>query len=1060
MNTFIQSIGRRLFICLVLIIILVSNIPAQNAIRFNHLTVRNGLSQSAVNCIFQDNKGFLWIGTQDGLNRFDGYNFKVFKNNPSDSTTIKENFILSIYEDAAGTLYCETRSGFFQKYNASNESFSVIPKGTLNVEKFKASSVLPSLIDRDGNHWIVSGGKGKGLLRHNPGSRDSTWFKHSASNPRSLSDDRVYSVYMDRSGVIWAGTYNGLDRFNPADGSFTHFRHNPNDPGSISDNWVWPILEDSRGTMWVGTVRGGLNRFDRSIGKFYTYQNELTKPNSLNSNFILSLFEDRGGVIWVGTSDAGLNSFHPASQYFEHFVHDPDRKNSLSDNSILSMIVDRKGNTWVGTRNNGFDRFDKKTGKSINYQNQPTNPNSVAGNAIPVMFEDHAGTIWLGTFTNGLDSFDPATGQFKHYKNDPKDPRSISDNRIYSIYEDKEHVLWVGTYGGGLNKFDRERGSFTNYKYNKNDSTTISSDGVWSLLEDRNGDLWVGTFGGGLNKFDRKKNIFQHFKHDDKNPNSISDDIIVSLFEDKNGTLWIGTSSGLNKFNRETGSFKYYREKDGLPNDVIFGVLEDKNGNLWISTNNGISRFNPIKETFRNYYADDGLQGNEFNQNAYTKNKFTGEIYFGGNNGFNIFQPEKVTDNPYIPPVVFSGFQRYNTDNKDGKAIVEKGISNGDIINLTYKDNIISFDVAALNYYNSSENQYKYKLEGFNENWIQMGNNHTIIFTNLSHGEYKLLVQGSNNDGIWNENAASLKLNITPPWWKTNIAYGLYLLVFFGMLYSARRIELKRREQKAQIRESALRIKATEAEKRALEIENERKTKELEEARQLQLSMLPKELPALPHLEIAAFMRTATEVGGDYYDFMVQENGVVNVAFGDATGHGLQAGTMVTLMKGFFTSDSSKLGLQEFMSHCSRVIKEIKLGRILMSFSYLKIDKNKITVTSAGMPPIYLYNKKTNVVEEIVIQGMPLGAMKNANYSIVEKELNAGDTILLLTDGLPEQMNNKEEMFDYSRVKQQFNEVIENSPEKIIEKLVEAGDEWMSGRLQDDDITFVVIRAK
>lgn len=298
------------------------------------------------------------------------------------------------------------------------------------------------------------------------------------------------------------------------------------------------------------------------------------------------------------------------------------------------------------------------------------------------------------------------------------------------------------------------------------------------------------------------------------------------------------------------------------------------------------------------------------------------------------------------------------------------------------------------------------------------------------------------------------------PWWRTNIAYGIYFIAFFSFLFGVRQYEINRREQKAQISESALQIKATEAEKRALEIENERKTKELEEARQLQLSMLPKELPDLPDLEIAAFMRTATEVGGDYYDFMVQDDGVLNVAFGDATGHGLQAGTMVTLMKGFFTSDASKLGLQEFLNHCSEVIKEINLGRILMSFSYLKIDNKNLQITSAGMPPIYYYHKETNQVEEIFIPGIPLGAIRNAEYTTAEKELKSGDTILLLSDGLPELMNHKEEMFDYPRVQEHFIDNIKKSPDTIIEKLVAAGDNWMAGRNQNDDITLVVIRVK
>jgi serine phosphatase RsbU (regulator of sigma subunit) len=351
-------------------------------------------------------------------------------------------------------------------------------------------------------------------------------------------------------------------------------------------------------------------------------------------------------------------------------------------------------------------------------------------------------------------------------------------------------------------------------------------------------------------------------------------------------------------------------------------------------------------------------------------------------------------------------------------------------------------------------------LEGFNDNWIQLGNNHTVTFTNLSPGEYRLQVAGSNNDGIWNEAGASLMIVVSPPWWKTNLAIGFYFIAVFSILFGLRRYEINRREQKAQIRESALRIKATEAEKRALEIENERKTEELEQARQLQLSMLPKELPTLPDLEIAAFMRTATEVGGDYYDFIVEENGTLNVAFGDATGHGLQAGTMVTLMKGLFTSDSTKFGIQEFMSHCNQVLKSVNVGRILMSFSYLKIHNKKLQITSGGMPPIYYYHKDTNKLEEIMVQGMPLRAMRNAQHNVVEKDLKSGDTILLLTDGLPELMNGNKEMFDYSRIKEHFIRIVESPPQTIIEKLVEAGDNWMNGGTQEDDISFVAIRVK
>jgi serine phosphatase RsbU (regulator of sigma subunit) len=330
----------------------------------------------------------------------------------------------------------------------------------------------------------------------------------------------------------------------------------------------------------------------------------------------------------------------------------------------------------------------------------------------------------------------------------------------------------------------------------------------------------------------------------------------------------------------------------------------------------------------------------------------------------------------------------------------------------------------------------------------------------LSPGKYDLKVIGSNNDGVWNNKGASLFIEVTPPWWKTKIAYSFYILIVLGTLFMIRRTDLKRREQKAKMRENELRLKATEAEKRAIEVENERKTKELEEARQLQLSMLPKELPKLPNLEISAFMRTATEVGGDYYDFIVQDGGLLNIGFGDATGHGLQAGTMVTLMKGFFTSDAARMEPNDFMNHCTTMIKEIKLGRILMSFSLLKIKDSRLTLTSAGMPPVYHYKKKANDIEEILIQGMPLGAMRKFSYQVVEKELHSGDTLLLMTDGLPEQMNTNDEMFDYPRVKTHFKEIAEQTPDEIIKSFVTLGDEWMGDRVQADDISLIVIKVK
>jgi ligand-binding sensor domain-containing protein/serine phosphatase RsbU (regulator of sigma subunit) len=1041
-------------------LLFISEVFSQPYIAFNHLTVEDGLSQSSVTCILQDSKGFMWFGTQDGLNRYDGYSFKIFKNDPSDSTSLSNNFIFSIYQNQSDQFFIETQGGTLHLYNPRSESFLIVIKDSVNLENARISTVGALLRESSGLEWTGGLGNETGLKRTDTKTGQSTIFKHNPDDPFSLSDDKVYSVFRDRSGNLWIGTFNGLDRLDEQTGKFYHYKNNPNDTKSLADNWVWPIYEDSRGNLWIGTVRGGLCRFDTGSNTFINYKNDPNDPATINDNFIFSIYEDRTGLIWIGTNLGGISYFNPLTQPFELYRHDPENTNSLSDDIILSMLVDRKGDYWIGTRNGGLNRLEYNRKTFTRYYPSTSTPNSLISNSIQSLLEDRSGVIWIGSYSSGLDSYNPKTGTFTHYLHDPADPGTITDNRIYSIAEARDGNIWIGTYAGGLNKIDRKSGKISNYQFEENDSTSISSNATWSMAFDGSDNLWIGTFGGGVNLFNQKSQTFSHLNHNPDDSTSISDNYIIRVFKDSKDNLWFGTTKGLSRYLKDSNIFKNYTEKDGLANSFVYGIVEDDKGNLWISTNDGLSKFNPANETFKNYYYIHGLQGNEFNQNAFAKDENTGNLLFGGLNGFNVFHPDSLKDNIIPPPIAFTGYMRYNTDESEGKPIVEKGISYRDSIFLTYKDNIITIEFAALTFYNNTENQFKYKLEGFTDNWIELGHNRSVVFANLSPGDYSLKVIGSNSDGVWNEEGTSLMIFVSPPWWRTNIAYGFYFIAIFNLLFGVRRVEIKRREQKAQIRESALQIKATEAEKRALEIENERKTKELEEARQLQLSMLPKELPDLPDLEIAAFMRTATEVGGDYYDFIVQEDGVLNVAFGDATGHGLQAGTMVTLMKGFFTSDSTKFGLKEFMGHCTKVIKDIKLGRILMSFSYLKIDKKKLQITSAGMPPIYYHHKKTNQLEEIIIEGMPLDAMKMAKYETTEKTLNSGDTILLLTDGLPEQMNGKNEMFDYPRVKKHFSDIINNSPNTIIEKLVNAGDKWMNGSTQEDDITFVVIRIK
>ena len=1051
---------RKLCCCLGVALWVVSSVGfSQQKIRFSHLGVKDGLSQSAVNCIFQDRQGFMWFGTQDGLNRFDGYSFTVFKHNPEVPASISDNFIVSIREDSSGTLWFGTLNNpkTLDRFDRRTETFSHHASDSVDLRTAAGSSVFSSYEDHAGVRW--SGSIGGGLTRLDTKTGVKKEFKHDAANPKSLSDNRVYSVFGDRAGTIWVATREGLDRFEPATETFIHFRNDPKNPNSISDNWAWPMFEDRDGTLWVGTVRGGLNKFDRTTGTFLSFKHDASDPKSLSDDFVLSIYQDRSGLLWVGTGNDGLNTFHPGLNAFRLFSNEPSNARSLADNVIKSLYVDRSGAAWIGTQS-GLEKFDPRTGTFTHYKNNPAQANSLGENLVVSICEDRSGAMWFGTYSSGLDKFDRTTGTFTHYRKDPANPNSLSDNRVYALLEDRNGVLWVGTYGGGLNRLDKKTGRFTLFAHHDSIATSLSANGVWSLCEDHEGVLWVGTYGGGLNRFHPETETFTAYKHIATNSASLSDDIVICLYEDRLNTLWVGTTAGLNRFDRARGTFTSYREKDGLPNDFIFGILEDDHGNLWLSTNKGLSKFDPRTASFRNFDVNDGLQGNEFNQNAYAKSAVTGEMYFGGNGGFNLFHPDRVKDNPFVPPVVFSAFRRYNTDDSEGKPIEESGIPARQEIHLTYKDNIATFEFAALNFFNTFKNRYAYKLEGFSENWIQLGTEHRATFTNLDPGEYTLRVKGSNNDGVWNDHGAAMKLVVTPPWWKTRWAYAAYVLIFLGVLYQLRSFEINRREQKARVRESELRAKAAEAEKRALEAENERKTKELEEARQLQLSMLPREVPQLPHLDIAVFMKTATEVGGDYYDFQLDGSGTLTVACGDATGHGMQAGTVVTLMKGLFTSDASRLELRTFFNHSSKAIKEIKMGRLLMAFTMVKITGRHVAFATAGMPPVFICRNGDGSIEEVMLKGMPLGAMKNFPYVVHEEELRPGDALLLLSDGLPEQKNAAGEMFDYARVQEKLKDVAACSSQEIISHLARAGEEWMHDAVQEDDITMIVIKMK
>lgn len=793
------------------------SLPAQRqeGTTFERITIEQGLSQNTVLAVLQDSRGFIWLGTEDGLNRFDGYTFKVYRHDPDDPGSLSNNFIRAIYEDTPGTIWIGTQGGGINRFDPKTGSFTryTYKPSTPNC---LSNNVVWTI--RGGPPGVVWIGTDNGLNRFDCKTETFTRWFHQEDNPNSLSNGKVKSICKDGTGGLWIGTLEGgLNRLvfnNPEtpdkkEGTFTHYRHHPDIPGSLSHDKVYTVFVDSAGVLWVGTLNGldkfdsrngiftnyakkysdrfnpnghinvltggdggdasilwigtyggGLYRFEGKKEMFTRYKYNPGRPGSLSNNRIQSIYIDTTGILWVGT-DSGLNTLDKKKNKFGHWEMEPDRSNSISNNNIFSVYKDGEGIIWLGTEG-GLRRFDRENNKCA-----PTKiDGSEMDKKIQAIHEDSTGILWLGTSESGLYQIHREKGTFVHYKHVPANPGSLSDNRINVIHKDTTGILWIGTRTG-LNRFKPETGTFKCYRHLPGNAGSLSDDYVSVIHEDHSGVLWIGT-ANGLNRFHRKSDTFTHWKRNPGDRESLSNDSITAILEDKNGGLWIGTmGGGLNKFDKN-GTFKHYLERDGLPNDSISGILEDAEGDLWISTNKGVSKFDSKQETFKNYDVKDGLQSNEFNGGTCYKSA-DGEMFFGGINGFNAFYPNEIEDNPHVPPIVITAFQIMNESVEiGGDSPLKQAINETKEITLSYRDYFFSFEFAALDFTNPAKNMYAFKMEGLDEEWIRTGAKRRFVtYTNLDPGEYVFRVKGSNNHGVWNNEGTSIKIIITPPLWKT-----------------------------------------------------------------------------------------------------------------------------------------------------------------------------------------------------------------------------------------------------------------------------------------------------
>ena len=812
------------------------SVSAHSRLKFEHITTDNGLSQSTVTSILQDYMGFMWFGTLDGLNKYDGYNFTVYRHSPDDSNSLRSNQIRSIYEDTDGNLWIST-SGGLSRYDRDHDKF--INYDTNNGYSLEAMEILNVFRDSKDNLWICT--NGNGLISYDYTRDHSVNYVANPDNPETLIDGMIRQVFEDSKGNILVATARGgLSKFDYNTRTFKNYIHDENNPQSIAGNSIYSIIEDSEGYLWLACYGAGLSYIhvdDIYSGIFTTLKHDPTNNNSLSNNNILTICEGKNGGLWIGTENGGLDFYRKEAGTFTHYRNNQNNPFDLNNNSVYSLYRDKTGDIWIGTYSGGINLLNYSNQGFIHYQNTPT---GLSSNAVWDFSEDRNGYIWIGTDGGGLNRFDPDTENFEHFDTANS---SIATDAVLSVFVDSKDRVWTGTWGGGLNLFNKQEKSFTSFTMNNSE---IPNNNVFDIIEDKDGYLWFASQKG-LTRFNTNKRSFKNYNisnsslhddfleviklsstgnlllgasngfiifkpasenftaylHNEKDENSISHNFITDIFEENEDTVWIATRNGLNKLSLSTNRIKRYFKSNGLPNDSIFGIEKDDDGFLWISTNGGLSRFNPSTEEFRNYSRVDGLQSDNFIKKSSFKSK-SGTLYFGGVNGFNTFDPRYIVDNEAIPPVVITDFQIFNKPVKPGiiESPLEKQISQTDKIVLSYKDSVFSFGFTALNYVSPEKNQYSYKLEGFDKEWNYIATRRSATYTNLDPGEYIFRVKGSNNNYCWNEKGTSIKIIITPPFWKTmwfRAAAGITLILVIAVSYILRTRAIRERNRQLEV---------------------------------------------------------------------------------------------------------------------------------------------------------------------------------------------------------------------------------------------------------------------
>lgn len=811
---------------------------------FKRISVENGLSNASVISIFQDSKGFIWFGTMDGLNQYDGYEFTIYKKTPGDTLSLSDNRVEEIFEDSNNNLWIGTSNGL-NLFDREHGKFTRFLHNPINNNTI-SHNYIASIIEDDGCLWITT--MGGGINHYDVQKNKFVHYKHVPSNLNSISNNNVWTVFKDSNNNLWFGTVNeGINLFNRKTKAFTRYKfgngnkllntisciseisdnnylvgtsaglikstlngkesdltiwkNEPNQPNSISEGRVLEIFNDKSNNLWIAATMG-LDIFDLEANNFTHFRNDNYNNKSISTNEVWSIVQDNQGQIWFGTYKGGINVLNPNQKHFKYWTHNPNNNKSLISKSVLAFEENQDSTLWLAIDHGGLSLFDRHKGTLKTFVHGSGENNGLLNNSITCLHLDSKNKLWLGYWAGGLSMFDLETEQFTHYC-----PPEFEIERwhIWDIHEDQNGLIWTASLGSGISCFNPSTNKFKTYMNNENDKKSLSHNIVWAIFQDSDDNLWIGTTNG-LNKFNNKTNSFTYYPYLTTSNETPSTYNVFSIYEDTYQRLWIGTGgNGLNLFNKENGLFKAITEEDGMVNNTIYGILEDNMGNIWCSSGKGIAKITIDKKNnisqINNYYQSNGLYNDQFNNGAIYKS-LTDELFFGGIDGFVFFNPNNIQPNRYQPIVHFRSLSILNEIAKidpTGKSgtPLKKHISETNEITLTHKQSVFSLKFAALSYIAPEKNQYAYKLQGFDENWNYVRQKREATYTNLDAGTYDFKVKAANNDGIWSDSFTSLKITILPPWWKTwwfKSLIILFITVSLLSLYFSRVNQLKSRQ--------------------------------------------------------------------------------------------------------------------------------------------------------------------------------------------------------------------------------------------------------------------------